>query len=65
MFILGVAINGVYIFNPLTSAHLNAVEGGATEQLDSCAGHSSPSEDYHYHKLPEVETCMGKVGFNN
>jgi uncharacterized protein (TIGR03437 family) len=53
---LGVAINGVPIFNPCTQG--GCVTGGDTKvlgQLDSCNGHSGRADDYHYHAAP---TCM-------
>lgn len=53
---LGVAINGVPIFNPCTQG--GCVTGGDTKalgQLDSCNGHAGRAEDYHYHAAP---TCM-------
>ena len=53
---LGVAINGVPIFNPCTQG--GCVTGGDTKvlgQLDTCNGHSGRADDYHYHAAP---TCM-------
>ncbi len=53
---LGVAINGVPIFNPCTQG--GCVTGGDTKalgQLDNCNGHSGRADDYHYHAAP---TCM-------
>ena len=54
---LGVAINGVPIFNPCTQGGCTAT-GGDTKvlgQLDTCNGHAGRAEDYHYHAAP---TCM-------
>ena len=53
---LGVAINGVPIFNPCTQG--GCVTGGDTKalgQLDTCNGHAGRAEDYHYHAAP---ICM-------
>ena len=53
---LGVAINGVPIFNPCTQG--GCVTGGDTKvlgQLDNCNGHSGRADDYHYHAAPN---CM-------
>ena len=53
---LGVAINGVPIFNPCTQG--GCVTGGDTKalgQLDTCNGHAGRADDYHYHAAP---TCM-------
>jgi uncharacterized protein (TIGR03437 family) len=53
---VGVAINGVPIFNPCTQG--GCVTGGDTKalgQLDTCNGHAGRADDYHYHAAP---TCM-------
>lgn len=53
---IGVAINGVPIFNPCTQG--GCVTGGDTKalgQLDTCNGHAGRADDYHYHAAP---TCM-------
>ena len=53
---LGVAINGLPIFNPCTQG--GCTTGGDTKvlgQLDSCNGHAGRADDYHYHAAP---TCM-------
>ena len=53
---LGVAINGVPIFNPCTQG--GCVTGGDTKalgQLDTCNGHAGRADDYHYHAAPN---CM-------
>ena len=53
---LGVAINGVPIFNPCTQG--GCVTGGDTKalgQLDNCNGHAGRADDYHYHAAPN---CM-------
>ena len=53
---LGVAINGVPIFNPCTQG--GCVTGGDTKvlgQLDICNGHAGRADDYHYHAAP---SCM-------
>jgi uncharacterized protein (TIGR03437 family) len=53
---IGVAINGVPIFNPCTQG--GCVTGGDTKvlgQLDNCNGHAGRADDYHYHAAPN---CM-------
>ncbi len=53
---VGVAIDGVPIFNPCTQG--GCVTGGDTKalgQLDTCNGHAGRADDYHYHAAP---TCM-------
>ncbi|XP_077993804.1 uncharacterized protein LOC144447601 [Glandiceps talaboti] len=49
---IGVAVNGVPIFNPFTIEGNNAVEGEYAEVFDDCDGHPAPQGDYHYHKAP-------------
>ncbi len=55
---IGVAINGVPIFNPCdqsgncTANSSNTVSEG---QLDTCNGHAGRADDYHYHAAP---TCL-------
>lgn len=41
--IIGIAMDGYKIFSHLTS------EGQVPNDLDSCQGHSTPEEGYHYH----------------
>jgi phosphatidylethanolamine-binding protein (PEBP) family uncharacterized protein len=51
---IGVAINGVPIFNPCTQG--GCTSGGDTKalgQLDSCNGHAGRADDYHYHAAPK------------
>ncbi len=53
---IGVAVNGVPIFNPCTQG--GCVTGGDTKvlgQLDTCNGHAGRADDYHYHAAPN---CM-------
>ncbi len=55
---IGVAINGVPIFNPCDqSGNCTATSGNTlTEgQLDTCNGHAGRADDYHYHAAP---TCL-------
>jgi uncharacterized protein (TIGR03437 family) len=52
---IGVAINGIPIFNPCTQGGTNCSTGGDTKslgQLDTCNGHSGRADDYHYHAAP-------------
>jgi phosphatidylethanolamine-binding protein (PEBP) family uncharacterized protein len=53
---LGVAINGVPIFNPCKQG--GCITGGDTKalgELDICNGHAGRADDYHYHAAP---TCL-------
>lgn len=55
---IGVAINGVPIFNPCTQGGTGCATGSDTKtlgQLDICNGHAGRADDYHYHAAP---TCM-------
>ncbi len=55
---IGVAINGVPIFNPCKQGGCTGVGGGDTKvlgELDTCNGHAGRGDDYHYHAAP---TCM-------
>ncbi len=55
---IGVAVNGVPIFNPCTQGGTNCASGGDTKtlgQLDICNGHAGRADDYHYHAAP---VCM-------
>jgi len=52
---IGVAINGVPIFNPCDqSGNCTSTSGNTlTEgQLDTCNGHAGRADDYHYHAAP-------------
>lgn len=55
---IGVAVNGVPIFNPCTQGGTGCATGGDTKtlgQLDTCNGHAGRADDYHYHAAP---TCL-------
>lgn len=55
---VGVAINGVPIFNPCKQGGCQTVGGGDTKvlgELDICNGHAGRGDDYHYHAAP---TCL-------
>lgn len=52
---IGIAINGVPIFNPcVQSGNCTAASGDtkAEGQLDTCNGHAGRADDYHYHAAP-------------
>jgi len=53
---VGIAKNGVAIFNAIDAAGKDAV---AHEVQDSCSGHPQQSGKYHYHGLP---ACIGSGG---
>ena len=55
---VGVAINGVPIFNPCKQGGCSPPGGGDTKvlgELDNCNGHAGRADDYHYHAAP---TCL-------
>jgi uncharacterized protein (TIGR03437 family) len=54
---IGVAVNGVPIFDPCEQLGCTAAKGDtkADGQLDTCNGHAGRADDYHYHAAP---TCM-------
>jgi hypothetical protein len=54
---IGVAVNGVPIFDPCEQNGCTAAKGDtkADGQLDTCNGHAGRADDYHYHAAP---TCM-------
>lgn len=52
---IGVAINGVPIFNPCVQSGNCTATNGDTKgegQLDTCNGHAGRADDYHYHAAP-------------
>jgi hypothetical protein len=50
---LGVAVNGVPIFNPF--AQDGVTDAVANGEMDICGGHAGRADDYHYHAAP---TCL-------
>ncbi len=52
---IGVAINGVPIFNPCKQGGCINGDTKVLGELDSCNGHAGRGDDYHYHAAP---TCM-------
>lgn len=52
---IGVAVNGVPIFNPDRPGNNGPVDTRASGELDVCNGHAGRADDYHYHAAP---TCM-------
>ncbi|CAH1781025.1 unnamed protein product, partial [Owenia fusiformis] len=50
--VIGIAKNGVAIFNPFTIQGCNAVEGSGAEEFDECNAHPAPNGAYHYHMVP-------------
>lgn len=46
---IGVAVNGIPIFNPVNASGLVSQEIG---ELDGFGGHSGRADDYHYHTAP-------------
>ncbi|MBT5954775.1 YHYH protein [bacterium] len=46
---LGIAVNGVPIFNPINASGLISKDIG---ELDEFGGHSGRGDDYHYHTAP-------------
>lgn len=55
---IGIAVNGVPIFNPCKQGGCSGQGGGDTKvlgELDACNGHAGRADDYHYHAAP---ICM-------
>lgn len=55
---IGIAVNGVPIFDPSTQGPIQAATGkpaSAMErgELDECGGHAGRGDDYHYHMAPK------------
>jgi phosphatidylethanolamine-binding protein (PEBP) family uncharacterized protein len=49
---VGVAINGVPIFNPCKQGGCQNGDTKALGELDICNGHAGRADDYHYHAAP-------------
>jgi phosphatidylethanolamine-binding protein (PEBP) family uncharacterized protein len=49
---VGVAINGVPIFNPCKQGGCQNGDTKVLGELDNCNGHSGRADDYHYHAAP-------------
>ena len=77
---IGVAVNGIPIFDPSTQGPVQATTGkpvSAAEagELDTCGGHAGRGDDYHYHIAPKclidqlgakaVEEVRRPIGFAN
>ncbi len=75
---IGVAVNGVPIFDPFTQGPLNPKTGKRPNtlhqgELDHCGGHAGRGDDYHYHIAPRclieelgeayVERMKRPIGF--
>ena len=52
---IGVAINGVPIFNPCKQGGCTNGDTKVLGELDVCNGHAGRADDYHYHAAP---TCL-------
>jgi phosphatidylethanolamine-binding protein (PEBP) family uncharacterized protein len=52
---IGVAINGVPIFNPCKQGGCQNGDTKVLGELDTCNGHAGRADDYHYHAAP---TCL-------
>jgi phosphatidylethanolamine-binding protein (PEBP) family uncharacterized protein len=52
---IGVAINGVPIFNPCKQGGCQNGDTKVLGELDRCNGHAGRADDYHYHAAP---ICM-------
>ena len=75
---IGVAVNGIPIFDPSTQGKVDPATGKrpntlATGELDRCGGHAGRGDDYHYHIAPiclinelgekKIERLKQPVGF--
>ena len=75
---IGVAINGIPLFDPATQGPVNPATGkrpsSYPEELDKCGGHAGRGDDYHYHIAPvcliedlgpnHIEISKKPVGFS-
>lgn len=52
---IGIAINGVPIFNPCKQGGCQNGDTKVLGELDVCNGHAGRADDYHYHAAP---TCL-------
>ncbi len=52
---IGMAINGVPIFNPCKQGGCQNGDTKVLGELDACNGHAGRADDYHYHAAP---TCL-------
>jgi len=52
---IGIAINGVPIFNPCKQGGCQNGDTKVQGELDACNGHAGRADDYHYHAAP---VCM-------
>lgn len=52
---IGIAINGVPIFNPCKQGGCQNGDTKVLGELDNCNGHAGRADDYHYHAAP---TCL-------
>ena len=59
---IGLAVNGVALFNPYTALGQNAVTGEHQEIFDECEGHPQMQGTYHYH---QISSCVHNYLFNN
>ena len=54
---IGVAVNGIPLFDPSTQGPIQAATGRPVSafeagELDECGGHAGRGDDYHYHMAP-------------
>jgi phosphatidylethanolamine-binding protein (PEBP) family uncharacterized protein len=49
---LGVAVNGIPIFNPCKQGGCSNGDTKQLGELDGCNGHAGRADDYHYHAAP-------------
>lgn len=52
---IGIAVNGVPIFNPCKQGGCQNGDTKVLGELDDCNGHAGRADDYHYHAAP---TCL-------
>ena len=52
---IGIAVNGVMIFNPCKQGGCTNGDTKVLGELDVCNGHAGRADDYHYHAAP---TCL-------
>ncbi|QCB46173.1 YHYH protein [Hydrogenophaga sp. PAMC20947] len=60
---IGVAINGVPIFNPCKQGGCQNGDTKALGELDACNGHAGRADDYHYHAAPNCLMVGQPAGY--
>lgn len=60
---IGVAVNGVLIFNPCKQGGCQNGDTKVLGELDQCNGHAGRADDYHYHAAPVCLMATRPAGY--